>query len=111
MRRVRSRATPIGRRLIRLPIRGIAFPARSGPPARASTRKPIGRSSVSNALLGGAQVQLSAYDKLSSSGILGNVRAPGGGFKDSALGGSQIKTKSNLDVMPGNLGMTAPPQP
>jgi len=64
-----------------------------------------------NTTLGGAQVQLSAFDKLASTGKLGNVYGPGGGFKKSPLAGSLVTTASRLDVDPSHLGTPADPVP
>lgn len=65
---------------------------------------------ATNAILGGAQAQLSQADILSSRGIMGNVYGPGGGFKDSPLAGSQVKTKSNLEVTTAQSGQPDPPK-
>jgi hypothetical protein len=66
---------------------------------------------ATNTILGGAQVQLSQADILSDRGIMGNVYGPGGGFKDSPLAGSQVRTQSDLAVSKANLGEPDPLRP
>jgi hypothetical protein len=53
---------------------------------------------VPNAILGGAQVQLSAFDRLSPLASLGNVYAVDGGYAKSPLGGSLVRTRSRLEI-------------